>query len=117
MRFKVNDSGKRMQFDSGMVRDTNENKIDWHRIAEGVMLKRWAEHLTKGAIKYKDNEDGTGNWTLANDSAEYIRFKQSAYRHFMQWYNGEVDEDHASAVYFNVNGAETVKQKLTQEEK
>jgi hypothetical protein len=33
-------------------------------------------------------------------------------RHFLQWFRGETDEDHASAVFFNVNGAEFVKDKM-----
>jgi hypothetical protein len=39
---------------------------------------------------------------------EYERFRESAFRHFLQWFNGETDEDHAAAVYFNINGAEYV---------
>lgn len=107
--FEVKDSGKRAQFESGMVRDTNDGKVQWHRLAEGPMLARWAEHLTKGAVKYPDLEDGSANWTLASGDAELRRFRESAFRHFMQWHNGDTDEDHASAVFFNVNGAEYVK--------
>jgi hypothetical protein len=107
--FIVKDSGKREEFGSGMVRDTSEGKIQYHRVSEGPMLTRWAEHLTKGAVKYPDNADGSANWTKASGDSEYLRFKQSAFRHFMQWFYGEVDEDHAAAVLFNINGAEYVK--------
>lgn len=107
--FEVKDSGERTQFASGMVRDTNTGKILWHLISAGPMLKRWAEHLTKGALKYSAN-----NWMKASGTEEYERFRESAYRHFMQWYYGDRDEDHASAVYFNINGAEYVKEKLNE---
>lgn len=110
--FEVKDSGKRALFQSGMVRDVATGKIQFHRVADGPMLRRWAEHMTKGAQKYPDNEDGTPNWTLANGEKELRRFKESAYRHFMQWFYGEVDEDHAAAVFFNINGYESVKQKI-----
>jgi len=101
--FEVKDSGDRLQFDSGMVRDTDEGKIKWHLVASGPMLKRWAVHLTKGAAKYDDD-----NWMKASGDAELNRFRASAFRHFMDWYNGKRDEDHGAAVMFNINGAEYV---------
>lgn len=104
--FAVKDSGARLVFDSGMQRDTNEDKVLWHLTADGPMLRRYAIHLTKGAKKYSAQ-----NWMKAEGEAEYKRFKESAFRHFMQWYNGDVDEDHAAATIFNINGAEYVKEK------
>jgi hypothetical protein len=29
----------------------------------------------------------------------------------MSWFNGETDEDHAAALFFNVNGVEYLKEK------
>lgn len=106
--FTIKDSGKREQFASGMVRDTQDNKTDFSRVLDGPMLDRWAAHLTKGEKKYPDVRPGVPNWTLASGDAEYVRFKKSALRHFLQWYRGDRDEDHAAAVFFNVNGAEYV---------
>jgi hypothetical protein len=111
-RFVTKDSGARQQFESGMVRDVTTGKIEWHRTSDGPMHKRWAELLTRGNVKYPDVEPGVPNWTLANGDAERARFKQSAYRHFMQWYRDEIDEDHAAAVFFNINGYEYVKERL-----
>lgn len=111
-QFVVKDSGKRQQFDSGMVRDTSEGKTDFTVILDGPMITRWAEHLTKAKAKYPDVKPGVSNWTLAAGEEELIRFKKSAMRHFMQWIRGDVDEDHAAALYFNVNGYEFVKEKL-----
>jgi hypothetical protein len=107
--FITKDSGKREAFNSGMVRDTEDNKLQFHRVADGPMLKRWADRLTQGAVKYPDVKPGVPNWTLADGDEELTRFKQSAFRHFMQWFYGEEDEDHAAAVFFNLNGAEYVK--------
>lgn len=76
------------------------------------MLRRWVTLLTRGKVKYPDVTPGVGNWTLASGDEEYQRFRESAFRHFMQWYYGERDEDHAAAVFFNVNGAEYVYDKL-----
>jgi len=106
--FLVKDSGQRATFSGGMVRDTAEGKADYTLITDGPMFDRWAEHLTKGAVKYTKR-----NWMKAEGETEYERFRESAFRHFMQWFRGHVDEDHASAVFFNINGAEYVKAKLT----
>lgn len=105
--FVVRDSGERLEFASGMVRDVADDKTDFSLVLDGPMFDRWAEHLTAGARKYSKR-----NWMLAEGQSEYDRFKESALRHFLQWYRGEVDEDHAAAVIFNINGAEYVRDKL-----
>jgi len=110
--FVVKDSGERQQFESGMVRDTQAGKLDWWRLLIGPMARRLVAHVTKGAVKYPDVKPGVPNWTLAAGEQELARFKASAFRHFIQWYEGDVDEDHAAAVHFNINGAEYVKEKL-----
>jgi len=104
--YLIRDSGKRTTFDSGMVRDVNTNKIDYSLVLDGPLFKRWAQHLTAGAKKYAKR-----NWMKAAGNEELERFRESALRHFVQWYYGETDEDHAAAVFFNINGAEYVKGK------
>ena len=113
--FTVKDSGTRQKFSGGMVRDTQEGKVDFSRTLDGPMFERWAEQLTKGAVKYPDVSPGVPNWTLAEGVEELTRFKKSALRHFLQWYRGDSDEDHAAAVFFNVNGAEYAKGRLKEE--
>lgn len=90
------------------MRDTTEGKTNFLNVLFGPMLRRWAEHLTKGREKYPDPEPGVPNWTLAQGKEEYLRAKESAFRHFLQWLQGERDEDHAAAVIFNINLAEYV---------
>lgn len=106
-KFEIKDSGQRRQFESGMVRDITDDKIDYSLIFDGPMLKRWATHLTRGAKKYDKR-----NWMKAAGQDELERFRESAARHFIQWMNGDDDEDHAAAVIFNINGLEYVKSKL-----
>lgn len=110
--FTIKDSGKRQEFASGMVRDVQEDKIDYTLIFDGPMADRWAEHMTRGAHKYADPEPGVPNWTRAAGRAELLRFQKSALRHLIQWLRGDTDEDHAAAVFFNINGAEYVKERM-----
>ena len=105
--FAVLDSGVREEYASGMRRDTQEGKTIYTLIRRGPMFRRWAAHMTLGAEKY-----GKHNWTLACSEEELERFQESAARHFEQWLNGERDEDHAAAVYFNLNSAEYVRDRL-----
>jgi hypothetical protein len=104
--YKTKDSGKRVDFKSGMRRDTQEGKPRYDLIYI-PMLTRLAELHTRGCEKY-----GERNWENANSQEELNRFKQSAFRHFIQWMSNMDDEDHASAVEFNINAAEMVKSKL-----
>jgi hypothetical protein len=105
--FVTKDSGKRLNFSSGMRRDTSEDKVRYDLVYM-PMFKRWAELMTRGARKYGDN-----NWQKARTIKELNRFRESAIRHFIQWFSGIDDgEDHAAAVYFNIAGAEYVKSRL-----
>lgn len=108
--FTVKDSGARESFDSGMVRDTEEGKIDYSLVLDGPMFKRWADHLTKGAKKYAPR-----NWMKASGQEEYDRFKRSFLRHAVAYLEGERDEDHAAAMIFNINGMEYVREQVAQE--
>lgn len=107
--FEVKDSGARASFDSGMVRDVTDDKVDYLLVLDGPMFERWAAHMTAGAKKYAKR-----NWMLANGEAEYERFRESALRHLLMWLRGDRDEDHAAAVIFNLNGAEYVRDRIDQ---
>lgn len=110
MTFVVKDSGERIEYDSGMVRDTQEGKTNYLLIRRGPMHDRWADHMTKGAEKY-----GEDNWTLACSEAELSRFRSSAARHFEQWLRGDRDEDHGAAVFFNINAVEYTQERIAAE--
>jgi len=107
MEFETLDSGVREQYDSGMQRDIEKGKTMWHLIFGGPMLERWAGLMTRGAVKYDPD-----NWMKAEGKAEQLRFRASAARHFFQWMYGATDEDHAAAIFFNVNGYEYVTEKM-----
>jgi hypothetical protein len=111
--FTTKDSGARAQFASGMVRDTNEGKARFDLLHpldvpyQAQLLTRCAELMGRGAVKY-----AARNWEQANGPVELARFKESAARHFEQWLAGEVDEDHAAAVFFNLLGFESTRWKM-----
>jgi len=106
MDFITEDSGERIDYPSGMRRDTQEGKTDY-TLLHLPMIKRWAELMTRGAEKY-----GRHNWKKADSKEELDRFKSSAFRHFMQWIDGETNEDHAAAVMFNIACVEYLKEKI-----
>jgi hypothetical protein len=111
--FETLDSGRRAEYASGMVRDSDAGKARFDLlVAEGVpyegqFLARVAALMQRGAVKYCDR-----NWERADSAVEVERFRSSAFRHLMQWMAGEIDEDHAAAVVFNLLAAETTRFKM-----
>jgi hypothetical protein len=109
--FIVKDSGERKEYNNGFVRDIEDNKTDLTQLfgmsdldlIPQAMLERWIEHMRKGAVKY-----GRNNWTKARGEEAVDRFKRSAARHMNQWLRGDTDEDHVSAIVFNVWAAEEI---------
>ncbi len=88
-------------YDSGMQRDTTTGKIRYD-LMYMPLIRRYAGVMTRGAERYGDK-----NWMKASTQEELDRFKESAFRHFMQWYLGEnCEEDHAAGLLFNIAGAE-----------
>lgn len=116
--FETKDSGKRQDYKSGMRRDLQDGKARFDLIIPDkqpyneTLLYRWAMLMERGMNKY-----GYRNWEKANSEEELLRFKQSAFRHFMQWFSEEEDEDHVAAVLFNINAVEWLKEKLKNERK
>jgi hypothetical protein len=121
--FITKDSGERKQFASGMQRDTTTGKLLFHLVRFGPMFLRWVSLMTRGASKYEAN-----NWMKAEGVPELKRFTESADRHFAIWMEyrltgrniedpanpsyAPLTEDHAAAVFFNINGAEYVADRL-----
>lgn len=114
--FVTLDSGEREVRPSGYTRDTENGKARFDLLLPldvpygEQFLTRVADLLGRGASKYSAR-----NWELADDAASLERYKSSAYRHLVQFLAGEVDEDHAAAVVFNLLGHETLKYKLAQD--
>lgn len=91
-KFVTKDSGKRQNFSTGMVRDTQDGKPRYDLIpAEG--LRRLADLYARGAEKYDEN-----NWQKGQP---YSRVYASLFRHMMAWREGDKSEDHLAAVAWN----------------
>lgn len=104
--FITKDSGDRTEYASGMVRDRRDDKPRFDLIPL-IPLRRVADLYARGAQKYGDS-----NWMLANSTDELDGFKASAFRHFISWCNGELDEDHGTAVVWNIWAYMVIAQKL-----
>lgn len=94
---KIRDSGERQEFETGSKRDTRKGKGRFDLITPWG-LKRLAKHYEGGSDKYGDY-----NWELGQPIMRYL---DSAERHIndlkMALRTGEMTEDHASAVVWNM---------------
>lgn len=91
--FELPDSGQRQQFETGAVRDTEENKGRYDLMAtQGLM--RLAIHYERGARKYADR-----NW---EKGIPIKRCLNSAIRHLVKYMAGWNDEDHLAAAAWNI---------------
>jgi hypothetical protein len=90
---EVKDSGVREEFSTGSKRDTREGKGRFDLIPT-TALRRLARHYENGAVKYGDR-----NWEKGQPLGRYI---DSAMRHLICVLEGQTDEDHVSAVSWNM---------------
>ena len=97
---KVKDSGKRQSFDTGSVRDTEEGKPRYDLITP-IGLYFEAMHYSNGAAKYGDR-----NWERGQPLSRYIA---SLERHLQKLKVGLEDEDHASAIAWNIHAFQHTK--------
>lgn len=94
-RFIIKDSGERQEFESGMVRDSQEGRSRPDLISP-FFEDRLGIHLARGAKKYNER-----NW---EKGAKFSRFWASLNRHVMLQGQGDRSEDHLAAIVFNAMG-------------
>lgn len=104
--FGMADSGARQTGPGGMLKE--QARKPKPTLIPAWFLWRLAEHMTKGASKYERD-----NWKKGCTQQELDGFRDSAFRHFLQWLDGESDEDHMAAVCFNMWASEHVKENLS----
>jgi hypothetical protein len=116
-RFMVRDSGAKAQYDDGMHRDTAEGKPKFSLLIprgmpyEETLLYRAAMHYMLGGIKYGDR-----NWEKSSTPESLEHHTEALWRHFMKYASGVEDgEDHAAAIFWNLNAVLYTKWRLGQE--
>ena len=92
MANKMKDSGKRQTFNTGAVRDTDDNKSRPDLISP-FMLERLGLWMKAGADKY-----GEHNWMKGLPVSRCIA---SLYRHLISYMQGDRSEDHLMGVIAN----------------
>jgi hypothetical protein len=109
--FKKFDQGKE-KFKTGAIRII-EGKEDYVETISYLALKRYAEYMTNKAKVY-----GRGNWRKGIPIESY---EQSLMRHVQKYFankydnaNLEPEEDHLSAILFNLQGLIHEEEKLKQ---
>ena len=90
---EVKDSGERQEFETGSVRDTEDGK-GRPDLFPTYPLRRLAVHYQNGAKKYGDR-----NWEKGQPLGRYLG---SAFRHWLDLMDNTQDEDHASAILWNI---------------
>lgn len=90
--FKTLDSGKREEFPTGSVRDTQDGKGRFDLVPTRP-LRRLAGLYERGAAKY-----GARNWEKGQPSSRYY---SSCMRHLLSYMDGERTEDHLAAIMWN----------------
>ena len=92
MNYTTKDSWERQSFDTGMVRDTQDNKprID---LISPFFLKRLGLLLARWASKYNERNRELG--------CDFQRLTASMMRHATQRMEWDTTEDHLAAVCFN----------------
>ena len=90
---EVKDSGKRQLFQTGAHRDIQDGKGRFD-LLPSYALSRLARHFEAGARKYSAEK-----WRKGIPRARYL---DSCGRHLQELIAGMDDEDHASAVAWNI---------------
>ena len=91
--YTTKDSGKRREFDTKSIRESKEGRGRFDLIPP-IVIERFALLLERGCKKYPAR-----NWELGQPLSVYI---DSALRHTFQLLEGDNEEDHATAVTFNM---------------
>jgi len=104
----VTPEGKMRTFETGATRDTEGGKEDYEGFLSPMVLKRFAEYMSKHRIQADGTVRASDNWQRGIPRDVYIK---SAWRHFMDvWleHRGQKSrdglEDALCGLMFNVMG-------------
>ena len=81
--------------ENGGNRDIAEDKLDY-TLLPITALNRITQHYVNGLKKY-----GRDNWKKLSTPEDIERYKQSMFRHLIQYLEGQDNEDHLAAIVWN----------------
>lgn len=81
--------------ENGGNRDSAEDKLDYTLLPISA-LNRVTQHYVNGLKRY-----GRNNWHKLSTPEDIERYKQSMFRHLIQYLEGQDNEDHLAAVVWN----------------
>lgn len=91
------------EFSSGAIRDVEDGKLDFIETISWTAFARYAKYMTEKKKKY-----GSGNFKKGIDIDAYERsLLRHIHKYLVNKYEGgneEKDQDHLSAIVFNVLG-------------
>lgn len=103
----MEDNGKMRVFDSGAVRDTSTNKLDYEACLSPLVLQRYAEYIRACRVQPDGKIRADDNWQKGFGISVWMKSK---WRHFMgTWlcvrkYSDKDIEVSLCAELFNTNG-------------
>lgn len=104
----IGDDGKMRTFQSGAVRDTSVDKLDYEACLSPLVLKRYAEYVKSCRVQPDGNIRADDNWQKGFGLSVWMKSK---WRHFMttwRWYRNRDDgidiEVSLCAEFFNTHG-------------
>lgn len=96
------------QFETGATRDSDETKDDYEGYLSPLVLRRYAEYMTKHRVQADGKLRDSDNWQRGIPREAYMK---SAWRHFMDWWmwhrwkvSRDGVEEALCALMFNVMG-------------
>ena len=89
---QIKDSGKRQDFSTGSVRDTNDGKVRPDLLPVTCEFLEGA-HFAAGSIKYQAR-----NWERGQP---VMRYYESLRRHMLYWGLGDTSENHLAGLRWN----------------
>ena len=93
-------------FESGAIRDTDEDKLDYEGFLSPLVLKRYAQYMHKHRKLPNGDMRDSDNWQKGIPLNEYM---SPMWRHFMEVWSdhragGEAGDEALCALLFNVMG-------------
>jgi len=92
-------------FETGAVRDTDTNKLDYDGFLSHKVLIRYAEYMNKHRVQSDGNIRSSDNWKKGIPKDQYMK---SAWRHFVSVWSAHTDgqnnDEEVCALLFNMMG-------------